>query len=165
MLASRQVVDGDGVVHSYQEELMGEAVEGGPIALSWQAIQPGGHPELGPGTNVIIHEFAHKLDMANGGADGCPPLPAGFMGLSSAAPARQLWSRTWLQAYEAFCDALSAHERFGQPAPWLDPYAAEHPSEFFAVACEAYWTLPEQFAQQMPTLKPLLDGLFQRAAP
>lgn len=164
VIARRTAMDAAGVVHHYSETLMGEAMERGPITLSWTAIQPGGHPQLGAGSNVVIHEFAHKLDMANGGADGCPPLPAGFMGCISAAQAQQLWSSTWLDAYEGFCEALAAHERFDQPAPWLDAYGATDPAEFFAVACEAYWVAPAQFAQALPTLQPLLDALSQRSA-
>ena len=160
MVARRQVRDTAGVVHHYQETLMGEAMDAGPITLSWSAVQRGGSD-----SNVVIHEFAHKLDMAQGGTDGSPPLPAGFMGMASAAQARQLWAATWRAAYADFCEALAAHERFGQPAPWLDPYAATNPAEFFAVACEAYWVAPQAFAQALPTLKPLLDGLFQRPTP
>jgi Mlc titration factor MtfA (ptsG expression regulator) len=162
VIARRTVRDAAGVVHHYQETLMGEAMERGPVTLSWSAIQPGRLHGALHGTNVVIHEFAHKLDMGNGGADGCPPLPAGFMGLRSAQQAQQLWATQWLAAYEDFCEARSAHVRFGQPAPWLDAYAATDPAEFFAVACEAYWVAPHDFAKALPTLKPLLDGLFQR---
>lgn len=162
VIARRTVRDAAGVVHHYQETLMGEAMERGPVTLSWSAIQPGRLDGALHGTNVVIHEFAHKLDMGNGGADGCPPLPAGFMGLHSAQQAQQLWATQWLAAYEDFCEARSAHERFGQPAPWLDAYAATDPAEFFAVACEVYWVAPHDFARALPTLKPLLDGLFQR---
>ena len=159
MVVQRQEHDAAGVIHHYEETLMGEAMAHGPITLSWSAVQHGGTH-----TNVVIHEFAHKLDMANGDVDGCPPLPVGFMGLRTASEARQLWSSTWLAAYEDFCEALAAHDRFGQPAPWLDPYAATHPAEFFAVACEAYWVAPKAFAQAFPRLTPLLDALFQRSS-
>lgn len=162
VIARRTARDAAGVVHHYEETLMGEAMERGPVMLSWSAIAPELHNHRGLSTSVVIHEFAHKLDMGNGGADGCPPLPAGFMGMHAARQAHALWASTWSTAYDDFCEALSAHERFGQPAPWLDPYAATHPAEFFAVACEAYWVTPTAFAQAMPTLTPLLDGLFQR---
>lgn len=163
VVAQRTARDAAGVVHHYEETLMGEAMEHGPVMLSWSAIAPAQCHLPHAHTNVVIHEFAHKLDMANGGADGCPPLPAGFMGLHHARQARALWSSTWLAAYEDFCEALAAHEHFGQAAPWLDPYAATHPAEFFAVACEAYWVAPHEFARAMPTLQPLLDDLFQRS--
>ena len=166
MRAQRTQRDAAGVLHHYTEDLMGEAMERGPVTLSWDAVVRDealdGHPERGPASNVVIHEFAHKLDMANGGADGCPPLPAGFMGLHSSAEAKQLWATTWLAAYQKFCDAVAAHQRFGQAKPWLDMYAATNPVEFFAVACEGYWVAPTQFTQAFPTLKPLLDAMFQR---
>ena len=164
MRAQRHVHDAAGVVHHYEETLMGEAMEHGPVTLSWQAVREGGSADTSNCCNVVIHEFAHKLDMAYGGVDGCPPLPAGFMGLHSATQARALWAQTWQSAYEEFCDAVAAHERFGQPAPWLDPYATSAPEEFFAVACEAYWLAPAKLAQAHPTLLPLLDALFQRRA-
>lgn len=166
MRAHRTHRDAAGVLHHYTEDLMGEAMERGPVTLSWDAIVRDealdGHPERGSASNVVIHEFAHKLDMAHGGVDGSPPLPAGFMGLHSAAEALHLWANTWTSAYHDFCDAVAAHQRFGQPKPWLDMYAATNPAEFFAVACEGYWVAPAAFAQAFPTLKPLLDAMFQR---
>ena len=163
MQVRRTVQDAAGVVHHLALSLQGEAMERGPITLSWSAVQqPARFSAGGHQGNVVIHEFAHKLDMANGDTDGCPPLPVGFMGLQQAAQAKQLWQRSWTQAYAAFVDNCLAHERFGQPAPWLDPYAATDPAEFFAVACEAYWLAPHAFAQALPTLHPLLDALFQR---
>ena len=170
MRASRSITDAAGVVHHYQEELLGEAMAGGPIVLSWSAIQqptqdrtsPHEWPARSP-CNVVIHEFAHKLDMAHGSADGSPPLPSGFMGHRHAASARALWTKVWQSAYDDFCDALSAHTRFGQPAPWLDPYAAMAPAEFFAVACEAYWIDRPQMRLHHPSLVPLLDALFGRS--
>lgn len=161
VVARRQVVDDAGVVHSYDEVLMGEAMEGGPIMLSWTAVQPG-HAELSAGSNVVVHEFAHKLDLRDGVANGCPPLPAGFMGHRSAAGARRAWSAIWGDAYEHFREQVIRHERFGQPAPWLDAYGAEDPAEFFAVACEGYWVDRARMAQELPTVVHALDAFFLR---
>lgn len=111
--------------------------------------------------NVVIHEFAHQLDMASTGiANGCPALPKGFLGTQSVVQARVRWAEIWSAAWEDFQEQLAAHIRFGQPAPWLDPYAGEDPAEFFAVACEAYWMRPVDFAQAMPDLFQALDHLF-----
>ena len=66
----RTEVDEDGVVHEWDDELAGEAMPGGPVVLSWDALA------RDPSINVVIHEFAHKLDMLNGTADGVPPLHA-----------------------------------------------------------------------------------------
>src|SRR5690606_37859499 len=63
----RQVMDEDGVMHEYDDEVLGEAWEGGPVLVSWFD-----EDEAPEGVNVVIHEFAHKLDMENGGVDGFP---------------------------------------------------------------------------------------------
>ncbi|KAI5931839.1 Vesicle transport protein USE1 [Manis javanica] len=92
-VARRQSMDEAGVIHDYDEVIMGEAMHGGPVMLSWQAIGAGRgshashHGHGGQPANVVIHEFAHKIDMRNGGADGCPPLPPGFRARSSARQA------------------------------------------------------------------------------
>ncbi|MDD2711629.1 MAG: zinc-dependent peptidase [Simplicispira sp.] len=161
VLARRNVTDEAGVVHHYAEPLVGEAMERGPIMLSWDDVQDGGH-SAARGTNVVIHEFAHKLDMRGGTPDGCPPLPAGFMGTHSARAAHALWWSVWEPAYADFRERVTIAERFGGEAPWLDAYGASAPAEFFAVACEAYFVNRTQFAQAMPALVPLLDAFFQR---
>lgn len=162
VVARRQVVDDAGVVHHYDEELMGEAMEGGPVMLSWAAVQPGRHAGWNDHTNVVIHEFAHKLDMRDGHANGCPPLPVGFLGHSSASAARRAWSAVWGDAYDHFREQVIRHERFGQPAPWLDAYGAEAPAEFFAVACEGYWIDRERMHTELPTVVHALDAFFGR---
>lgn len=159
--APRQAMDEAGVVHEYHEELMGEAMQGGPVMLSWQAVQQGAR-SCERGCNVVIHEFAHKIDMRNGRADGYPPLPAGFLGLSDARQARAYWHDAWAAAYAHFREQVIIAERFGGARPWLDSYGASAPAEFFAVACEGYFTQRARFAQEWPRLAPLLDALFQR---
>ena len=165
-VARRQAVDEAGVVHDYDEVLLGEAMERGPVMLSWPAVDGAGRPLAdeapGSGTSVVVHEFVHKLDMRNGGADGFPPLPAGFLGTRDARSARQQWAAAWEPAYEAFRERVIIAERFGGEWPWLDAYGATAPAEFFAVACEAYFVSHERFVQEFPTLAPLLDAFFRR---
>lgn len=167
-VARRQAVDEAGVVHDYDEVLLGEAMERGPVMLSWPAVDGAGRPlahaagiAQGSGTSVVIHEFVHKLDMQGGHADGCPPLPGGFMGAGDAREARTLWRDAWAPAYDAFREKVIIAERFGGEQPWLDSYGATAPAEFFAVACEAYFVSRERFAQEFPTLMPLLDAFFR----
>ncbi len=69
----RQAVDEIGLVHSSNNALSGEAWMKGPVILSWEDIERDSY-HLRAGHNVIIHEFAHKLDMLNGRANGMPPL-------------------------------------------------------------------------------------------
>jgi Mlc titration factor MtfA (ptsG expression regulator) len=142
---SRSEVDEHGVVHEWDDELAGEAVPGGPVVLSWDAAA--NDPQI----NVVIHEFAHKLDMINGEADGLPPLHPGMD--------RRAWLAAFEAAFQGFCDAL---ER-GRDT-WLDPYAAEHPSEFFAVMSEAFFKDPRETRRRYPDVYEQLR-LFYRQDP
>lgn len=166
VVARRKTVDGAGVVHHYDEVLAGEAMDRGPIMLSWDAVHTG---QVGSahGSNVVIHEFVHKMDMRNSpygdSPDGAPPLPAGFMGTSSREQASWIWRKTMENAYFDFREAVSISERFGGEKPWLDDYAATHPAEFFAVTCEAYFVQRPLFAESFPQLIPLYDGFFRPA--
>lgn len=151
MLARRTSVDSAGVLHHYSEALLGEAMQGGPIALSWADVAASG-ASAAHGHNVVIHEFIHKIDMRTGNANGCPPLP-------SRAAAVQ-WQHTMQAAFQDFSERVSMAERFGAEPPWLDAYGATSPAEFFAVAAEAYFVNPERFTQECAALKPLFDGFF-----
>jgi MtfA peptidase len=161
MLARREVVDETGVVHYYKEALSGEAMQGGPITLNWQDISNAGQTAV-QGMNLVIHEFAHKIDMRSGQADGCPPLPNGFMGAATEKQARQIWQASMQSAYGSFREQAILAERFGQPAPWLDAYGASSPAEFFAVACEAYFVNRDRFTQEFQALMPMFDDFFVR---
>ena len=158
VLARRQSVDDAGVVHSWKEALTGEAMQGGPLTLSWQDVAEAG-ASAESGYNVVIHEFVHVIDMhsnAGGEPDGCP--------LVSGRQERKHWKAVMTTSYQQFCDTVAAAERFGSmvPAPWLDPYAAGSTVEFFAVTAEAYFVAPAQFARHFPELLPLYDGFFRR---
>lgn len=163
VLAPREVTDEAGVVHRYHEPLLGEAMHAGPVMLSWPEVN-GSVASLHAGHCLVIHEFAHKLDMhgkaQHEAPDGCPPLPPGFMGQRSKAQARVLWRTTLYDAYQGFSRRVALAERFGGPRPWLDSYGAHSPAEFFAVACEAYFVQPERFAAEWPSLWPLLQAFF-----
>lgn len=154
MLARRNTVDAAGVHHFYTEELAGEAMQGGPVTLSWQdAAASSAH--TASGYNVVIHEFVHTLDMhssAGGVPNGCPPL------LSRAAQAQ--WQTTMQSAFDAFKEQVVMAQRFGAPAPWLDAYGATSPAEFFAVSAEAYFVNLEKFAADFAAVKALFDSYF-----
>jgi hypothetical protein len=156
MLARRKIIDHAGVVHHYSEALLGEAMERGPVTLSWQDVAAAG-ASAGRGHNVVIHEFIHKIDMRDGAADGCPPLPS--------RAARAAWHDVMQSAYDAFCEQVAMAERFGGAPPWLDAYGATSPAEFFAVACEAYFVNRPRFAQDFAALAGLFDQYFKRNKP
>lgn len=152
MLARREVTDAAGVVHRYSEALIGEAMQGGPVTLSWQDVASASEAAV-KGCNVVIHEFVHKLDMRDGAPNGCPPLP------SRAAKAR--WQAVMQASYGEFKEKVVMAERFGGDAPWLDAYGATSPAEFFAVASEAYFVNRQRFEQEFPPLIELFDSFFR----
>ncbi|AMO21837.1 zinc-dependent peptidase [Ramlibacter solisilvae] len=150
VVARRTEMDESGVVHQWDEVIAGEAMDGGPVMLSWRdaaGMNAGTHEAY----NVVIHEFIHKIDMRDGRADGCPPLPPA---------ARRAWLELMEREYEAFREQAIIAERFGGAQTWLDPYGAESIDEFFAVACEAYFVAPERFAAEHAALASLFDGFF-----
>lgn len=161
VVARREVMDDDGVVHHYDEVLAGEAMQAGPVMLSWQDVSAAS-PDSG--YSVVIHEFVHKLDQRDGSADGCPPLPAGFLGMASARAARAHWLATLQATYDDFREQVIKAERFGAAPPWLDPYGAEAIDEFFAVASEAYFVNRTRFAQDFGVLLPLFDAFYRPGA-
>ena len=157
VVARRTATDHDGVVHDYEEILSGEAMHHGPVMLSWADVASA-HTGNGDGEpyNVVIHEFVHKIDMRDGAADGCPPLPG--------PAARRHWKSVMGSEYEAFRECVVLAERFGGERTWLDPYGAESIDEFFAVACEAYFVNRPRFEAQFPRLATLFDSFFSGAA-
>jgi len=94
--------DDAGVVHTNDEPMAGEAMERGPVVLSWADVEASQDWDAA-GMNLAIHEFAHKLDMRNGVANGCPPLPP------EMAP--HIWKRTMLAAYQHFQKRVERGER------------------------------------------------------
>jgi len=158
VVARRRITDDAGVVHEYDEIVAGEAMDRGPVMLSWQDVLAGG---VVAGYNVVVHEFAHKIDMRDGEADGCPPLPPGFLDTASARDARTAWMDVLGPAFDDFREKTIVAERFGGATPWLDAYGAESISEFFAVACEAYFVDRTTFQREFPTVLDLFDAFFE----
>ena len=152
MLARRQRRDAAGVVHNYSEALSGEAMQGGPVTLSWEDVAASGESAT-QGHNVVIHEFIHKLDMRDSLPNGCPPLPSRV--------ARAAWQSTMQTAFSRFRTQLAMADRFGGEPPWLNAYGATSPAEFFAVACEAYFVNRLRFAQDFAELTRLFDEFFE----
>lgn len=140
----REVMDDDGVVHTWLDELSGESWEQGPVVLSWAGVQ-----SATPDTGIVLHEFAHKLDGANGAANGCPPLPPDM--------SLQQWTSTFETAYAGFCRSIDA----GIPVS-LDAYAAESPAEFFAIVCEQFFLYPDRLEANYPEIYELLRHFFRQ---
>jgi Mlc titration factor MtfA (ptsG expression regulator) len=134
---NRNHVDAAGVLHEWDDELIGEAWESGPVILSWADIEA----DLAApreGFCVAVHEIAHKLDALDGVLDGTPPLP-------------RAWQREWARDFQVAFDALSQQVDAGRDSA-IDGYAAESPEEFFAVCSEYHFSDPRLLHAAMPAV-------------
>ncbi len=105
---------------------LGEAWYRGPVIVSWEHALAGGRLE-GSGQNLVLHEFAHQLDMQGGGmTDGTPPMPS-----------RSLEQR-WKLVLQAEFDRLRESCRLGIESP-IDCYGATNEAEFFSVLTESFF--------------------------
>ena len=142
----KQRVDAAGVVHESMTPSLGEAWRDGPVLLSWADSLAGGvNPS--DGLNVVIHEFAHKLDLRDGVVNGVPPLK------NRREYAR--WSEIMRREYDALIDRSEAGR-----ATLLDAYGATHPGEFFAVAVECFFEKPGPMRSRHRELYEVLRDYF-----
>jgi len=144
----KREVDEAGVVREFDDEVGGEVLELGPVVFSLRDVEDSG---WGEGYNVVIHEMAHKIDGRAGTIDGCPPLPGGLD--------PRIWKKSFSEAYEKFKGSI---DRPGKSSllKRIDTYAAEHPSEFFAVACEYFFERPHLLGSAFPEVYGLLVRFF-----
>lgn len=145
-VADHEYMDEDGVMHRVRAPLSGEAWEHGPVILSWRDAE---EADGGDGYNVVLHEFAHKIDMRNGAANGFPPLHADMD--------RKVWTDTFSAAYADFQQRLDRREE-----TLIDEYAAEDPAEFFAVLSESFFERPDALFAMYPAVYDQLKAFYRQ---
>ncbi|MDR2260532.1 MAG: zinc-dependent peptidase [Azoarcus sp.] len=147
-IVPRREMDEAGVVHEYEIPLIGEAWPDGPVLVAWFDEDEDGDGDDGDENgispdgaciNVVIHEFAHKLDMGNGNVNGFPRLPPGM--------SRLQWAQAFSAAYRHLCELTDAGIE-----TVLDPYATLNPGEFFAVASESFFETPLRLRAAFPAV-------------
>jgi MtfA peptidase len=136
----------DGLVEEYDDPLDGEAWSTGAVILAWDDVLHAAQG-LRDGYNVVIHEFAHQLDLETGDADGMPRLHDGV-------DPRQ-WAETFGREYERHCRDVDRRKH-----TLLDDYGADDPAEFFAVVVENYFVRPEALARRHAELTARLREFF-----
>lgn len=136
-----------GVVHNNMQWREGESWQQGQVILSWRHTLAGASI-ADDGRNLVVHEFAHQLDQQTGSVNGFPPLPT--------AQLQQDWSTQMQAAYTRLQQDLQQGI-----APWIDPYAATNPAEFFAVLSELFFEMPAYLAACQPRLYQLMQQFFQ----
>lgn len=141
--------DEGGLEHEWDEERDGEAWDRGQVVLAWPGIQASGGWEA---YNLVIHEFAHLIDLLAGGlCNGQPPLHAGM--------SQATWTSALQHAYDELNRQLDADP---DAETALAPYAAESPEEFFAVACEYFFSAPDLLSEHYPQVYWQLQQLFRQ---
>jgi MtfA peptidase len=126
----------------------GEAWPTGPVILAWDAVARAAFSPH-PTGNLVLHEFAHKLDTVDGLIDGTPLL--------DSRDAYREWGRIMTAEHER----LVADARAGR-ATTLDPYGATDPAEFFAVATESFFENAAALRADRPTLYDLLRRFYRQ---
>jgi len=133
-----------GVVAAGPQHLHGHAQDRtGPVSLAWSTVRRDVHAPA-RGRHVVVHELAHKLDAADGRFDGTPAL---------GRTEREAWSRIRDREYRRLRRRTDAD-------PVLRRYGAQSPSEFFAVAAEAFVQRPLDLEAHHPELYDALRGTF-----
>ena len=117
----------------------------GPVLIAWdQARDAARNP--GRGSNIVFHEFAHKIDMLDHIVDGTPPLE----------------NRGDVTRWVAVCTEVFDALRSGVERWPLQPYGATNPAEFFAVATEAFFDVPVMLEQHEPNLYEVMRDFFKQ---
>ena len=143
-------VDAIGLVHDEASDLSGESWLRGPVILSWDNVERDAYA-FQAGHNVVLHEFAHKLDGLDGAMNGMPPLRRGMN--------RKRWTEAMSDAYEKLCRHVEAGK-----STYINSYAATSPAEFFAVVSEYFFTAPDILKKHCPNVYKQLTLFYRPAA-
>ncbi len=134
-----------GIVSDGPMPILGQAELHGPVTIIWDAVRDEArHP--GSGHNVVFHEFAHKLDMLDGAADGTPPM--------GSIEQSERWVEVCTAAYQQVVE--------GRGGSALRSYAGVNPAEFFAVATEAFFDDPVDLRHQQPDLYEVMAEYYRQ---
>lgn len=173
-VVDREIVDADGVVHAWRESIAGESWEQGPVVLAWDATERMAKANRPTpfAFNVVIHEFAHKLDMTNGEVDGTPA----FSKKLHADLDRAAWIDVLHASFDDFNERLDDVERaiphhvdpesaradrYFTALP-IDAYAATDVGEFFSVSSEAFFVAPVGLKSAYPAWYALLVQYYRQ---
>lgn len=127
---------------------LGETSHRGPVIVSWADALAGGRGHA-YGHNVVLHEFAHRLDLRDGSVDGVPSL--------GEAGRYDEWANVMAAEYQALVASLAE----GRPTV-LDGYGATNAGEFFAVATECFFEQPQALHSQHARLYDVLRDFYQQ---
>lgn len=143
-IAPVEEYDEAGLLIIGEEQRFGESWESGSMVLAWDEIRR--HQQTCSADNLVIHECAHQID-----DELQISLEIERVLNGKAGPE---WAAILAGAYRRFSVAP-------QKLPLVDPYGAEHHSEFFAVLSEVFFTRSGALLQQTPALYEALAHIYQ----
>jgi MtfA peptidase len=126
------------VVVDADDARLGESWVRGVLVLAWDHVHAATHHVVQAG-NVVLHEFAHQLDAADGAMDGAPDLGSRARYAS--------WARVLGDEYAELSARVHADRRSD-----IDPYGATNPAEFFAVVTEMFFERSSAMKKRHPEL-------------
>lgn len=138
----------DGTVIEGPHARLGESWSDGQLVLSWDDVVRGA-ADPGDGRNLVLHEFAHQLDIESGAAEGAPAL-----GPRSRYVA---WARVLGGEYRQLVDDVARHR-----PTLIDAYGATDPAEFFAVVTECFFERPVALRRRHPELYEQLRSFYRQ---
>ena len=144
---AKQVSSDGAAVVEHEQLRLGESWKRGPIVLAWDAAEHGAW-DAKDGHNVILHEFAHKLDEEDGIMDGAPLIEQRSRYVS--------WARVLQPEFEK----LQANAEAGRQTV-MDHYGATNPAEFFAVLTETFFEKPKSLQRKHPELYAEVQQFYQ----
>ena len=124
----------------------GESWHRGPIVLSWEDVLRGA-ADVRDGYNVVLHEFAHKLDEENSGTNGLPVLR------------EQGQYGEWAEVLGKEFESLEKRAARGRNKV-LHEYGLTSPAEFFAVATESFFEKSVAMKKKLPDLYDQLQRFY-----
>jgi Mlc titration factor MtfA (ptsG expression regulator) len=135
-------------IHRPARPTLGEGWRGGVVVLSWDAVRHGASV-IEDGRNVVLHEFAHMLDLEDSAFDGVPVF--------DTASAYRAWAAALALRFTLHVDATKR----GRRRP-IREYGATNRAEYFAVATEAFFEKPWQLRKREPELYTQLVDFFRQ---
>lgn len=143
---AKQTKHSDAVAAIEHSQRAGESWVRGPIVLSWgDSIR--GSLNSKDGHNVVIHEFAHKLDEQTGAMNGLPKL--------TDSSHYSEWAKVLNEEFIAL-----QHRSERRKNSVLDEYGTVSPAEFFAVASESFFEKSKQMKKKLPDLYTQLSRFY-----
>ncbi len=146
-LVTERRMETRGVFAETLRPLSGQAALQGPVIVSWADLRHSLRTR--DGQNVILHEFAHKLDMRDGAADGAPYL--------QTKAQIETWAQVMSAEYQSLVERTGRGER-----DVLNPYGATNAAEFFAVATESFFESARELQASHPELYGVLRDFYRQ---